>query len=136
MVAYFALVGSNGIDHPGGRDFTRLSPLPLAVAFFVAIPAFYGLAMPLMAERFLRAGSLIRRTRYGWIAGLSPLALALVLGVTVLLVAACVRWIALTYPRTVDAWRSRPLTWIGRGLLLATAGVSAFGLLHSSIEIL
>jgi len=136
MVAYFALVGGNGIIHPDGRDFTRLSPLPLAVAFFVAIPALYGLAMPLMTERFLRAGSLIRRTRYGWIVGLSPLALALIFGVAVLLVAAGIRWIAHTSPRAVDVWRSPSATWTGRALLLATALVSAFGLLQSSIEIL
>ena len=136
MVAYFALVGGNGIIHPGGRDFTQLSPLPLAVALFVAIPALYGLAMPMMTERFLREDSLIRRTKYGWIAGLAPLALAFVFGIIVLLAAAAVRGIAEAVPRTVDVWRSRPAAWIGRAFLLATAALSAFGLVSSTIEIL
>ena len=136
MVVYFALVGGNGIIHPGGRDFTQLSPLPLAVALFVAIPALYGLATPMMTERFLREDSLIRRTKHGWIVGLAPLALAFVFGIIVLLAAAAVRGIAEAVPRTVDVWRSRPAAWIGRAFLLATAALSAFGLVSSTIEIL
>ena len=49
MSGYLAVVGGNGLIHPGGTDFTRLAPLPLAIGLFVMIPALYGLAMPWMA---------------------------------------------------------------------------------------
>lgn len=41
------------IVHTDGVDFTLLSPAPLAVAMFVAIPAAYGLGMWLVLERRL-----------------------------------------------------------------------------------
>lgn len=136
MAGYFAVVGGNGIIHPGGTDFTLLSPLPLAIALFVAIPALYGVGLSLMAERFLRDGSYMRRTRYGWLVGLTPLALALVFGVIVLLASVAVYGIAQAVPRTVGIWRSQAVTWMGRAFLLATAAYSAFGLVESASEIL
>ncbi|MCJ7827508.1 MAG: hypothetical protein MUP36_04655 [Demequinaceae bacterium] len=136
MTAYFAVVGGNAIIHPGGTDFTQLAPLPLAIALFIAIPALYGLAMPWMAERFLRDGSFIRRTKYGWLVGLAPLAVVLAFGMMVLLVSAVVHGVARAVPRTVDVWRSRTVTWMGRAFLLATAAFSTFHLIESSIEIL
>lgn len=37
MTVYVGLVGSAGLISPGGFDFGALSPLPLAVAMFIAI---------------------------------------------------------------------------------------------------
>jgi hypothetical protein len=58
MMLFFALVGGAGIIGPSDVDFTRLSPLSLAVAFFVLIPAAYGAMMPWLAERLLRQDSI------------------------------------------------------------------------------
>jgi len=61
MTLLFALVGGAGLIGPSAVDFTLLSPLPLAVAFFVAISAAYGATMPWSAERLLREDSILRR---------------------------------------------------------------------------
>ncbi len=57
--ALTGLVGGALVIRPGGIDFTLLEPLGLAVAMFIALPAAYGVAVSLLAERF-RAG--VRRT--------------------------------------------------------------------------
>jgi hypothetical protein len=64
MTLFFAVVGGAGVIGPSDVDFTRLSPLWLAVAFFVVIPAAYGAMMPWMAERLLREDSILRRARW------------------------------------------------------------------------
>jgi hypothetical protein len=53
MTLFFALVGGAGLIGPSAVDFTLLSPLPLAVAFFVAIPAAYGATIDTRARRCL-----------------------------------------------------------------------------------
>ena len=73
MTVYVGLVGGAGLVKPDGIDFNALSPLPLAVAMFVAIAAAYGAVMPWLTERMLRDGSIMRRG-WTWIAGLLPLA--------------------------------------------------------------
>lgn len=55
-----AVVGGARIIRPEGIDFSRLEPLSLAVVMFVAIPAAYGVATSLLAERFLKKPSASR----------------------------------------------------------------------------
>ena len=136
MMVFFGIVGGAGLLRPRGIDFTKLSPLPLAVAMFVAIPVAYGAAMPWLTERMLREGSAIRRGRWTWIAGLSPLAAANVVGVLVLLIALVVWYVGRSAPRTIAAWRSGVATWIGRALLVAAAVASGAKLVGDSLEIL
>lgn len=61
MTVYVGLVGGAGLISPDGIDFRVLSPLPLAVAMFVAIAAAYGALMPWLTERMLREDSVMRR---------------------------------------------------------------------------
>lgn len=136
MTVFFGLIGGAGLLRPRGIDFTKLSPLPLAIALFVAIPVAYGAAMPWLTERMLREGSAMRRGRWAWIAGLLPLALANVVGILVLLVALLVWYVGRSSPSAIAAWRSRVATWIGRGLLAATALASGAKLVRDSLEIL
>lgn len=136
MTVYFGLIGGGSLLRPDGIDFTLLSPLPLAVALFVAIPAAYGAAMPWLTERMLREGSAMRRLRWAWIAGLVPLAAAIVVGVLVLLVAMLVWYVGRAAPITVVAWRSRAATLIGRALLVATAVAGGAKLVRDGLEIL
>jgi hypothetical protein len=136
MTVFFGLVGGGGIIGTDGIDFTLLSPLPLAIALFVAIPAAYGAAMPWLTERLLREGSVMRRRPGAWIVGLLPLALANIVGVLVLLVAVGVLYVRRSAPGTIAAWRSRAGTWIGRALLVAWAVFGGADLLRDSLEIL
>ena len=105
MTVYVGLVGGAGLIRPDGLDFRALSPLPLAVAMFVAIAAAYGAVMPWLTERMLRDGSLMHR---GWtsIVGLLPLAAANIAGILVLLIAIVVFLVRRSVPSTVEAWRS------------------------------
>ena len=62
------IVGGALVISPDGLDFTRLEPLPLAVAMFIALPALYGATMSLFVERLLREDSRFGRSR-GWFLG-------------------------------------------------------------------
>jgi hypothetical protein len=136
MTLFFAVVGGAGVIGPSDVDFTRLSPLSLAVAFFVAIPAAYGAMMPWMAERLLREDSILRRGRWAWIVSLVPLALANIVGLLVLFVALGVWAVGRSSPSLVEAWRSQVATWLGRAALVAMAVTSGAGLLRDGIDIL
>lgn len=67
--ALTGLVGGALVIRPGGIDFTLLEPLGPAVAMFIALPAAYGVALSLLAERFL-AGDSAFTGSWAWIAGL------------------------------------------------------------------
>lgn len=136
MTVFFALVGGAGVIGPSDVDFTLLSPLSLAVALFVAIPAAYGAAMPWMVERLLREDSILRRGRWAWIVGVAPLVFANVVGLAILLLSFGLLALARSAPRLVDAWRSQLATWLGRAALVAMALASGVGLLRDGIDIL
>ena len=136
MTLFFGLVGGAGVIGPSDVDFTLLSPLSLAVAFFVAIPAAYGAMMPWMAERLLREDSILRRGRWAWIVGLVPLVFANIVGALILLVALGVWAVGRSAPSLVEAWRSQVAMWLGRAALAAIAVASAAGLLRDGVDIL
>jgi hypothetical protein len=135
MGLFFGTVGSAGVIRPGGRDFTLLSPLPLAIAMFVAIGVGYGVMMPLVVEWLLGDDSWVRRTRWGWIVALLPLALGNVVGIAVLAIAAGIRAIARATPALADLWRSPVVSWTGRLMMLAAAGISGVNLVSDTIDI-
>ncbi|MDP9300935.1 MAG: hypothetical protein M3P43_08605 [Actinomycetota bacterium] len=136
MTLFFALVGGAGVIGPSDVDFTQLSPLSLAVAFFVVIPAAYGAMMPWIAERLLREDSILRRGRWAWIVGLVPLVFANIVGALILLVALGMWALGRSAPGLVEAWRSQVTTWLGRAALVAMAVASGAGLLRDGIDIL
>jgi MFS family permease len=136
MALFFGAIGSAGVIGPDGIDFSLLSPLPLAIAMFVAIPVAYGVTMPLLAESLLREGSWVRRTRWGWLAALLPLALANVFGVLVLAVAVGTWWITTRAPALARFWRSSLVTWTGRLVLVAATAFSAMKFTTDTVKIL
>jgi hypothetical protein len=136
MTVFFGLVGAAGIIRPDGLDFSALSPLPLAIALFVAIPVLYGAAMPFIVERLLREGSVLRRRPRAWLFGLAPLVLLNVVGLLLVLVALGIRALGRANPRLGDAWRSPQVAWLGRAALLAGATVSGVGLVSDTAQIL
>jgi hypothetical protein len=135
MTVFFALVGGAGIIKPSEVDFALLSPLPLAIALFVAIPAAYGAAVAWLTERLLREQSVLRREGWGAFVGLLPLVLMNIVGILILLIAFGV-WSAGRIDRLEKAWRSRPTIWVGRAALVVTALVSGTGLLRDGVAIL
>jgi hypothetical protein len=133
-----AAVGSSGVVHPDGIDFVLLQPLWLAIALFVALPALYGVAMSVLVERGLRRADQGRGGRL-WFLGLLPL-LALGLfgptGIALLVLIAGAWWLGRSAPAVAAFWRSPPVVWIGRALLLAFTAWSAWSLVRDAAEIL
>ena len=132
------IVGGALVISPDGLDFTRLDPLPLAVAMFVALPALYGVTMSLFVERLLREDSRFNRSK-GWFLGLIPLlAVAasgpLGIGLLVLLfgVWAFHRW----PPEAGSLVRSSAVVWTGRAILLAVTGLGLVGLVGDIDQVL
>src|SRR5262249_48068628 len=128
MTAFFGLVGGAAIIRPDGRDFSLLSPLPLAVAMFVAIPALYGAAMPFIVDRLLRDGSILRRRPRAWLVGLAPLLLLNVVALPFVVAALGIWALGRANPGLVEVWWSPPAAWLGRVALLVGATVSGVGL--------
>lgn len=120
------LVGGAAIIRPDGIDFTRLAPLWLAVAMFVALPAAYGVATSLLGERFLRDGSAIMRSR-PWPAGLVfllPIGLLGPAGIGLAIAALAVAFLGQRAPMLGTIWGSAPVTWLGRAALTGVAGIA------------
>jgi hypothetical protein len=132
------VVGGATFIRPDGLDFTRLDPLPLAVAMFIALPAVYGVTMSLLVERLLPQDS-----RWGgswvWFLGLLPLvAIAAFgpLGVGVLLVMIGLWAIHRWSPETTSLLRSAPVVWIGRTVLLALTALGLVALIKDIDQVL
>jgi len=136
--ALTGIVGGATIIRPGGIDFTLLEPLGLAVAMFIVLPAAYGVATSLLAERFLADDSAFRRSR-AWIAGLVlllPLGLFGVAGLAVLALILAAVLLGRAAPAIASLWNSPPVAWIGRVGLVAIAIVWSTELVRDAVEIL
>lgn len=135
----FGTLGGALVIEPGGIDFTVVEPHWLAVAMFIALPALYGAALGAAIERSTdRAASRASgEGRRRWL-GVLPLGLILVggpFGVAALLLAA----ILVAVNRSgvvVRAWRSRPVIWLGRSVLVVAVGGSLFELFRDANDIL
>jgi hypothetical protein len=132
------IVGGAVVIRPDGLDFTLLEPLPLAVVMFIVIPAVYGVALSFMVERLLRDDSILHRSR-AWVIGLvllAPLALTGPFGVG-LLFAIIVIWLFHWWkPWLGTLWRSTPVTWVGRALLVAFVAFNLTELVRDVSEVL
>lgn len=134
--AFCAVVGGAIIVSPGGTDFTELSPLSLAIAFFVLIPALYGVAVSAWVEQSLRAGPM-RVSGWRWLA-LLPLMLLLITGPFAL---AAVLVLVLVVVgnrsgRLLGLWHSTAVTWLGRFAVAAVTVLSGVQLVRDATEIL
>ena len=126
-VAAGALIGSVVII-PDGVDFTALSPVPLAVALFIAIPALFGLLCPPAVEWALRPGSWAWTRPFRWV--VAPLAVFLfppiliVIGLPVAAILAVAFAVRAAGP---------VVRWGGR---LGWGGLAAFGFLMLTEDLL
>ncbi|MEX1009536.1 MAG: hypothetical protein WD271_17095 [Acidimicrobiia bacterium] len=129
-------VGGAIIVSPGGTDFTELSPLLLAIAFFVLIPAVYGVAVSAWMERSLRSGP-VRVSGWRWL-GFVPLLLLAFTG-PFALVAVLVLVLVLLGNRSgrlLELWHSTVVTWLGRLAVTAVTVLSGVELVRDAAEIL
>ncbi len=120
MAVFGAAVGGALVIHPDGIDFTRLEPLWLAVAMFIAIPALYGAAMSSLTERLFTARE-APAGRYGWaLLLLGPLPV-LIMGPIgwMTLAVLIVGWVLNRRGDLSRVWSSQPAVWIGRAALLS-----------------
>jgi hypothetical protein len=129
--------GGATIIRPDGVDFTLLDPLWLAVVMFIALPAFYGVAMSTLVERFLaRAES--RDRSQGWVAALLPLAVLGIggpFGLFALLIAGLVWNINRTVPLAAF-WNSAVVAWVGRAALVGVGLLATSTLVKDVAEVL
>jgi hypothetical protein len=132
------IVGGATVIRPGGIDFTLLEPLGLAVAMFITLPAVYGVAVSLLAERFLADESAFGRSK-AWIAGLVlllPLGFFGVVGLAVLALILAAVLLGRAAPEIASVWTSPAFAWIGRIGLGAIAIVWGAELVRDVAEIL
>jgi hypothetical protein len=131
------VVGGAAIVHPDGLDFRLLEPLWLAIAFFVALPAIYGVWMSALVERSLQRDA-TQRTGWAWFLGFIPL-IALAIsgtGIVILFLMLGVWWVHRSVPEFAALWRSAPVVWIGRASLLGLTAWSLVGLVRDVTQIL
>jgi hypothetical protein len=132
------IVGGAVVITTDGIDFSLLEPLPLAIVFFIALPAAYGVAMSNLVERRLRDTTATDSSRW-WVLGLIPLIGFGLLGPTGLLVIVIVvaPWVIhRAAPGVASAWRSEIAAWIGRVVLLAVTAISLVALVRDVTQIL
>lgn len=136
--ALTGVVGGALVIRPDGIDFTLLEPLSLAVVMFIALPASYGVAVSLLAERFLASHSAFNGP-WAWVAGLVlllPLGLFGPAGVAVLAVIVVAFFLSRSAPQIGSLWTSAPVAWIGRAGLLAVGALAAASLVRDVTKIL
>jgi hypothetical protein len=132
------IVGGATVIRPGGIDFTLLEPLGLAVVMFISLPAAYGVAVSLLAERFLARDSAFSRSK-AWIAGLVlllPLGFFGLAGLAVIAAIVAVVLLGRATPEIASLWTSPPVAWIGRAGLAAVAIVWGAALVRDVFEVL
>jgi hypothetical protein len=134
--AFCGLVGGALIVSPGGTDFTELSPLSLAIALFVLIPAVYGVVLSAWVERSLRSDP-EPMSGWRWFA-LLPLLLLVITGPLALaaLIVLVVVVAANQSGRLLELWHSTVVTWLGRLAVVAVAVLSGVDLVRDAAEIL
>jgi len=135
---FTAVVGGALVIRPDGIDFTLLEPLWLAVVMFIALPAAYGIAVSLLAERFLASDSAFTGP-WAWIAGpiaLLPLGIFGPAGLAVIALILAAFLLNRSAPQMGSLWMSPPVVWIGRAGLLAVGALAAASLVRDVTEIL
>jgi hypothetical protein len=133
------LVGGTLLIHPDGLDFRLLEPLPLAIAFFIAIPAGCGFAISASVERRFAGADEGTPTSASWMVGLLPLVLLLATGpsgVALAVITVGTGLVARSVPMASVVWTSRPFVWLGRIALTAIAALASVALVQDMAEIL
>lgn len=137
--AFGGLVGGALLIQPDGLDFRLLEPLPLAIAFFIAIPAGCGFAISASVERRFAEADDGRRTSATWMVGLLPLVLLLAtgpLGIALVAITIGAGLLARSVPMASVIWGSAAFVWLGRLALVVVAAFASVALVQDIAEIL
>jgi len=137
--AFGGLVGGTLLVQPDGLDFRLLEPLPLAITFFIAIPAGCGFAISRSVERRFADASERTPTSASWMVGLLPLVLLLAtgpLGFALVAITIGAGVVARSVPMASVIWGSTAFVWIGRLGLAAIAAIASVTLVRDIAEIL
>lgn len=133
------VVGGALLVQPDGLDFRLLEPLPLAIVFFVAIPAGCAFAISAYVERRFAATEDAAGASATWMVGLLPLVLLLAtgpLGIALVAITIGAGLVARSVPMVSVIWTSRPFVWLGRITLTAIAAIASVALVRDIAEIL
>lgn len=133
---FFGLIGGAAVIKPEGVDFTLLSPLWLAVALFVALPAAYGWLMASWVESLIDHPGHLRKGRVAGIIGFAVVGLVGLTSVIITVVGLLLVLIGRRWPAAAAAVTHPVPTWIVRFVLLVIAGISLQELLIDASEIL
>lgn len=131
-----AALGGVLIIRPDGVDFTLIEPLGLAVAMFVLIPAIYAVSLSLLTERLARDNSFAQsRWRWSGVLILAPVVVTGPVGIAFLVIFSL--GIAANRTGLVSRlWRSTPVTWAGRGVIVAVLATSTAYLIKDVATVL
>ena len=115
------VVGGAAVIRPNGIDFRLLSPIPLAVAMFIVLPAAYGYVLAVLVERRFQLPAGRRWRSFIGLALLIPLlplpitlglrsstAFGVIVGVVVVI------WSLGRGAGLASTWTSPAVTWLGR----------------------
>jgi hypothetical protein len=128
------VVGGAVVIGPEGIDFRLLSPIWLAVAMFIALPAAYGFVLAVLIERsFLRPAGRRWHSFIGLVLLIPLLPLPVTFGIRtttalgVVVAVVVVIWFLGRGAGAVSTWTSPGVTWLGRtavAVLIALAGAA------------
>lgn len=137
------VVGGAAVIRPDGIDFRLLSPVSLAVAMFIALPAAYGFVLAVLVERsFQRPVGRQWRSFVGlaFLLPLLPLPVALGLRSTVVfggVVAALVAlWFLSRSAGLAATWTSPVATWVGRTAVAVLTALAGAALIRDVVAVL
>lgn len=133
---FFGLVGGAAVIKPDGVDFTRLSPLWLAVLLFVALPAGYGWVMASIVERLVARPGRLRKSRVAAIVGFVAVGFFGLFAAAIAIAGFLLVLLGRQWPSLAAAVTHPVPTWIVRVGLLVIAGISLQALLVDVSEIL
>lgn len=133
---FFGLIGGAAVIKPDGVDFTRLSPLWLAVLLFIALPSGYGWVMASIVERLVARPGRLRKSRVAAIVGFVAVGFFGLLAGAIAIVGFLLVLLGRQWPSLATAVTRPVPTWIVRFLLVALAGLSLQELLVDISEIL
>jgi hypothetical protein len=137
------VMGGAVVIRPDGIDFRLLSPIPLAVAMFIALPAAYGFVLAVLVERsFQRPVGRRWRSLTGLALLLPLLPLPVTLGLRttialgVVVAVVVVIWFLGRGAGFVSTWTSPAMTWLGRTAVAVLTALAGAALVRDVVAVL
>jgi hypothetical protein len=134
--------GGAAVIRPDGIDFRLLSPVSLAVAMFIVLPAAYGFVLAVLVERRFQRPAGRRWHSFIGLALLIPLLpLPITLGLRPsitfgVIVAVVVIWFLGRGAGLVSMWTSPAVTWLGRTAVAVLTGLAGSALIRDIFAVL